>query len=140
MTGSAIGLRLFGRWSLISYEVAIGGRDYRPVAGRAEGVLHLTADGWMSAIISPQAGFPDFPDVLAYAGPYRIVGRDLLIRPVTTSIPAWRGVTQRRRFAWCGRRLHLSSAQPSSSLSPTEASRGRAVWTPMSGSQTRLLL
>ena len=127
--GTAASRQLQGYWCLVSYDVAIGKRPFARVFGNfPTGELRLGNDGRISVLIAPDPAMADAPAALAYSGQYRCAGPDLLVRIETASIPNWRGTIQRRRVRLAGKLLTLESKQTSSTFSPHEGSRGRAVW------------
>lgn len=116
-----------GAWRLISWENRTAdGRVSYPMGKGASGYILYTADGYMSVAI--MAG--DRPDLtgsdplggtveeralaaktyLSYAGTYEIGVGEIIHYVQASLFPNWVGTTQRRFFAFDGRRLTLSTA------------------------------
>jgi len=118
---------LVGTWRLVSWESRdADGEVSHPFGREPLGYLIYTADGYMSAILTPVDRLPFAAgDILrgtgeeqaraaatciAYAGPYTVHEGRVLHHVETSLFPNWVGGAQERRYALEGDRLSLSTA------------------------------
>ena len=117
---------LVGTWRLVSWESRdADGQVSRPFGRDPRGYLIYTADGYMSAILTPVDRLPFAAgDILrgtgeeqaraaatciAYAGRYTVHEGMVLHHVETSLFPNWVGGAQERRYELDGDRLSLST-------------------------------
>ncbi|SRR5690242_19539333 len=130
-TADDLRTNLIGAWTLQSYEARSidGSNTIYPLGVDPQGIIMYTPDGYMSAqlMCSGRAPFSD-DDIhsprqdelaaaaggyLTYAGPYTVVGDDLIAHHVALSLlPNWIGGTQYRAARLHGSLLELSPPEP----------------------------
>lgn len=108
---------LVGSWKLVDWTVKMnGGREVRPFAGKATGVITYTDEGRMVATLMkegrPEIGTRSFNEAtamerasaaagyLSYAGTYEVRGEMVLHHVDLSLFPDWVGGTQIRHIDW----------------------------------------
>lgn len=123
---------LAGAWHLVSWSFELDdGRTTHPFGGDVAGLLVYTSDGYMSATLMRRnrpdlgtatlAGAPAqgravaAAGYLAYGGPYRIEGDEVVHMVQVSLFPDWVGGEQRRQIVWDGDELILQAATTTAS-------------------------
>jgi hypothetical protein len=110
-----------GRWGLTDYLARdSAGHTEHPFGEAVEGAILYTEGGWMAVQIAGSerpalAGASDrgaaraaaFASYIAYAGPYRVEGDEVVHTVELGLIPDWRGGEQRRYYTFSDDRLLL---------------------------------
>ncbi|MET9512505.1 lipocalin-like domain-containing protein [Streptomyces flavidovirens] len=96
---------LVGAWALEDFSATRGGVTTHPLGNRPGGMLLYTADGWMSALLTPgPAGHAGVPDAhgapggtVAYAGRWERTAKGAVLHHVQFShFGPWVGATLER--------------------------------------------
>jgi hypothetical protein len=136
---------LVGVWQLERWElVQPDGTSQIPFGPSPQGRLVYTADGHMSVVISrpdrprladePAARPLDqraaaFDGAHAYAGRYQYHGDEVVHQVSVSTMPNYEGTSQRRRVAFAGDRLVLTTPPGRAAhLTPGSAVFGRLTW------------
>jgi hypothetical protein len=98
---------LVGTWRLESWTARNqDGAVLNPLGEHATGLAIITADGWLSVHLTGEEPVQVAPGqgvtYLGYAGPYQLVGDQLVTTVEISSIPAWVGTEQVRDVALAG--------------------------------------
>ncbi len=127
MTGRLVAADLVGTWLLSSWRISTGGQTRLPFGERPQGLLVYTAQGWMQASIgatdrtalsdpsprrAPDAELADaFRSYFSYAGPYDVVGDDVVHHVQLSLNPAMVGTDQVRAVELAEPLLVLSAPE-----------------------------
>jgi Lipocalin-like domain len=144
-TADDLRTNLIGAWTLQSYEARSidGSNMIYPLGVDPQGIIMYTPDGYMSAQLMRSGRAPFSDDdmhsprqnelaaaaggYLTYAGPYTVVGDDLIAHHVAISLlPNWIGGTQYRAARLHGSLLELSPPDPI--LLNGERRNAKLVW------------
>jgi Lipocalin-like domain len=98
---------LVGAWRLESWTAHDeDGAVLHPLGEHATGLVIITADSWLSAQLMGKEPVQVAPDravtYLGYAGPYQVVGDQVVTTVEISSIPDWVGTEQVRDVALVG--------------------------------------
>lgn len=131
--------RLFGSWSLVSYEVTPqGGPPEQPYGASPNGRLILGANGRMAVVMAAEGRRYGSSDaeraalhraMMAYSGSYRVEGDTFITSVDVSSNLIWEGTEQVRKFRLDDPDLVLD-------LTGLRLAEGRTVFAPNDASET----
>ncbi|HJU32094.1 MAG TPA: lipocalin-like domain-containing protein [Hyphomicrobiaceae bacterium] len=130
--------QLVGSWKLVSYQLILDSDPPKDQLGKEpKGELILTNDGRVITILASDTRAPAktdqerselFKSMIAYAGKYRIEGKEIITTVEVSWNEAWNGTDQRRLWRIEDGKLFIESVPQPSTLFPGKTAVGRSVW------------